>query len=76
MRVIIAGCGIGGSVLALALEQLGANDNLEYLVLEQSPDLSEVGAGIQLSPTGVCILEWLGLGADLAKFGVAPVSHH
>ena len=75
MRVIIAGCGIGGSVLALALEQLGRRDNLEYLVLEQSPKLFEVGAGIQLSPNGVCILEWLGLGGDLAKFGVEPGSH-
>ena len=71
MRVIVTGAGIGGSVLALAMEQLG----MDYEVLEQAPELTEVGAGIQLSPNGVRILEWLGLGDDLATFGVEPGSH-
>ncbi len=71
MRIIVAGAGIGGSVLALALERAG----MDYLVLEQAPALAEVGAGIQLSPNDVRILEWLGLGDDLARFGVEPGSH-
>ncbi len=71
MRIIIAGAGIGGSVLALALEKAG----MDYLQLEQAPALTEVGAGIQLSPNGVRILEWLGLGDALAGFGVEPGSH-
>ena len=65
------GAGIGGSVLALALEKAG----LDYLVLEQAPALTEVGAGIQLSPNGVRILEWLGLGEAMAVFCVEPGSH-
>ena len=65
------GAGIGGSVLALALEKAG----LDYLVLEQAPALTEVGAGIQLSPNGVRILEWLGLGEAMALFCVEPGSH-
>ncbi len=71
MRIIVTGAGIGGSVLALALEQAG----MDYLVLEQAPGLAEVGAGIQLSPNGVRILDWLGLGDDLARFGVEPGGH-
>lgn len=71
MRIIVTGAGIGGSVLALALEKAG----MDYLVLEQAPALTEVGAGIQLSPNGVRILEWLGLGEAMAAFCVEPVSH-
>jgi salicylate hydroxylase len=71
MRIIVTGAGIGGSVLALALEQAG----MDYVVLEQAPGLTEVGAGIQLSPNGVRILEWLGLADDLARFSVEPGAH-
>ena len=71
MRIIVTGAGIGGSVLALALEQAG----MDYVVLEQAPALTEVGAGIQLSPNGVRILEWLGLADDLARYGVEPGGH-
>ena len=45
MRLIIVGAGIGGSALALTLEQLG----LDYVVLEQAPEFGDVGAGIQHS---------------------------
>jgi salicylate hydroxylase len=71
MRVIVTGAGIGGSVLALALEKAG----MDYLVLEQAPALTEVGAGIQLSPNGVRILDWLGLSDALAEFCVEPEAH-
>ena len=71
MKIIVIGAGIGGSALALALEKAG----MDYLVLEQAPELTEVGAGIQLSPNGVRILNWLGLEDDLARFGVQPGGH-
>lgn len=75
MRIIVTGAGIGGSVLALALEQFGEKEGIDYVVLEQAPALTEVGAGIQLSPNGVRILERLGLADDLSRFGVEPESH-
>ncbi|MFP6748555.1 MAG: FAD-dependent monooxygenase [Alphaproteobacteria bacterium] len=75
MRIIVTGAGIGGTVLALALEQFGERAGLDYLLLEQAPGLTEVGAGIQLSPNGVRILQWLGLGDDLAGFCVEPGGH-
>lgn len=71
MKVLIIGAGIGGSALATALEQQG----VDYQLLEQAAAFREVGAGIQLSPNGVQILERLGLGADLAAFCTTPQSH-
>ncbi len=71
MRIIVIGCGIGGACLSLALDRLG----LEHLVLEQAPALGEVGAGLQLSPNAVRVLDYLGLGDELREFGVAPRAH-
>jgi salicylate hydroxylase len=55
-RVVIVGAGIGGIATALALRRCG----IEHVVLEQAPRLTEVGAGIHLSPNGTRILDWLG----------------
>lgn len=71
MKVIIVGAGIGGSGLALALDQMG----IDYVLLEQAVAFEEVGAGIQLSPNGVRILEALGLGKALAGFCTTPDFH-
>ena len=48
-RVAIIGAGIGGLAAALALERRGA----EVVVCEQSPALSEIGAGLNLTPNAV-----------------------
>lgn len=56
-RAVIAGGGIGGLASALALAQSG----WEVEVLEQAPELREVGAGIQVSPNGMKMLERLGV---------------
>lgn len=71
MKTLIIGAGIGGSALALALEQHG----LDYELLEQAEVFAEVGAGIQLSPNGVHVLERLGLKDKLAEFCTAPEAH-
>ena len=71
MRVIIVGAGIGGSALALSLERLG----IDYIMLEQASAFEEFGAGIQLSPNGVRILERLGIGEPLASFSTEPDFH-
>lgn len=71
MRIIVIGCGIGGACLSLALDGLG----LDHVVLEQAPELTEVGAGLQLSPNAVRVLERLGLEEDLRRFGVPPQAH-
>jgi salicylate hydroxylase len=71
MKVLIVGAGIGGSALALSLEQAG----IDYVVLEQAPEFGDVGAGIQLSPNGVRVLDRLGLGERLAEFCTEPDFH-
>jgi salicylate hydroxylase len=70
-RVVIVGGGIGGIATALALRRGG----IEHVVLEQAPRLTEVGAGIQLSPNGTKILDRLGVSRGLAAAAVEPLSH-
>ena len=56
-RIAIVGGGIGGLASALALERRGA----EVIVCEQSPALSEIGAGLNLTPNAVKALRALGV---------------
>jgi salicylate hydroxylase len=70
-RVVIVGAGIGGIATALALRRCG----IEHVVLEQAPRLTEVGAGIQLSPNGTRILDWLGVESALEAVAIEPSSH-
>jgi len=60
-NVIVAGAGIGGLSAALMLAQSG----FRITLLEQASQLSEAGAGIQLSPNATRILIALGLGERL-----------
>ena len=66
--ILIAGGGIGGLTLAIALARRG----IEARVLERAPALEEVGAGLQLSPNASRILDGLGLGPALDAAGVRP----
>ena len=45
-KVLIAGGGIAGLATGLALARTGAS----VQILERAPELTEVGAGIQLGP--------------------------
>ena len=56
-RVYVVGGGIGGLTTALAFARSGA----AVEVFEQAPALTEVGAGIQITPNGARALEALGL---------------
>lgn len=68
MKAIIAGGGIGGLTTALALLARG----WDVLVLEQASELSEIGAGLQLSPNAMKALRVLGLDGALEKVGFRP----
>ncbi len=72
MRAAVVGGGIGG--LAAALSVLDAGLSVD--VYEQSSEISEVGAGIQVSPNASRILLGLGLGDELARMGVEPLARH
>ena len=56
--VLVAGGGIGGLAAALALARQG----LAVKVLEQSPQIGEIGAGIQLGPNAFAAFDALGVG--------------
>lgn len=56
-HVVIAGGGIGGLACALALARAGVSVDL----LEQAGALGEVGAGLQLGPNAVRVLDEWGL---------------
>lgn len=64
----IIGAGIGGLSAALALQRAG----FRVRVLEQAPQLTEVGAGLSLSPTAAHALNYLGLHATLATLAYHP----
>lgn len=62
-RALVLGAGVAGLTAATALRQAGASID----ILEQAPAISEVGAGLQLSPNGVRVLRALGI--DPAEAG-------
>ncbi|GAA5165731.1 FAD-dependent monooxygenase [Pseudonocardia eucalypti] len=67
--VTVVGAGLGGLTCALALRQRG----LLVTVLEQAPELGEVGAGIQTAPNASRILLGLGLRRQLADIRTEPL---
>src|ERR1700681_1733985 len=64
-RIAIVGGGIGGLAAALALEQRGA----ETIVAEQSGALSEIGAGLNLTPNAIKALRSLGVEDEIEAIG-------
>ncbi|HZX96213.1 MAG TPA: flavin-dependent oxidoreductase [Myxococcales bacterium] len=66
MEVVIAGGGIGGLTLALALEKAGIRSR----VFESSPEIRPVGVGINLLPHATRELDRLGLSAALERAAV------
>ncbi len=67
-RILIAGAGIGGLAAALACAQRGCEVN----VLEAVKEFKEVGAGIQLGPNAMKVIEALGLQDEVLKVACQP----
>lgn len=66
LNVAVIGGGIGGLAAARACALAGAAVTL----FEQAPALTEVGAGLQVSPNGFAVLRALGLGDALRRVGM------
>lgn len=58
LPVLVAGGGIGGLAAALALVRRG----FAVKVMEQAPQIGEIGAGIQLGPNAFAAFDALGIG--------------
>ena len=56
--VLVVGGGIGGMATALALSQTGFSVEM----FEQSAEVGEIGAGLQLGPNGFAAMDALGVG--------------
>ena len=69
-KIIVIGGGIGGLAAALALARLGA----VVTVLEQTAEISDMGAGLQISPNGFVVLDALGLRDAVVDRSVAATS--
>ena len=72
LSVGIIGGGIGGLAAALHLLRAG----FDVQVFEQTPELSEVGAGLVISPNASRLLIRLGLAAEMDKVAVRPNGTH
>ena len=65
----IIGGGIGGLAAALGVARSGR----EVTVLEQAPEFSEVGAGLQLGPNALAVLDQLGVLEKVKEKAFFPV---
>ena len=65
-RVVIVGGGIGGLAAALSLARLG----IAIGVLEQSSEIAEIGAGLQLAPNAFATLDAIGIGEGVRRRAV------
>jgi len=65
LKAIIIGAGIGGLTAGIALKQAGYDIEIYDKVGEFRP----AGAGISLWSNGIKVLNWLGLGEEIAKIG-------
>lgn len=67
-NIVIIGGGIGGLAAAIALLQRG----LDVDVYEQSNELREIGAGVQMGPNGTRVLHALGFAERLKQIQFVP----
>jgi len=68
LPTLIVGGGIGGLATALALARCGRPVH----VVEKSPEFGELGAGLQLAPNAMAVLDRLGVVGALAAHAVHP----
>lgn len=65
---IIVGGGIGGLATALAIQETGKS----VAIFEQAQEFGEIGAGIQLAPNAVEVLDRLDVKEEIVKVAVFP----
>ncbi|KAJ5651378.1 Salicylate hydroxylase [Penicillium longicatenatum] len=71
-KILIVGCGLGGLTCAIACLREG----LQVTMVEQASELGEIGAGIQMPPNAVRVMDDFGLVEKLEKAGAVNISGH
>ena len=71
LKVSVVGAGLGGLAAAIALRQRGC----DVTVFEQSAEITEIGAGVQLGPNAMKVLMALGLEQEAMKTAFEPERH-
>ena len=66
-HIAIIGAGIGGMTAAVTLAKMG----VKVSIFEQAPELSEVGAGLTITPNATKGLMYLGLEKQMNEVGMA-----
>ncbi len=69
-KILVVGAGIAGLASGLALARVDAN----VQIMERAPELTEVGAGIQLGPNVTRILNAWGLLSDIEEVIAYPAN--
>ena len=69
-RIVVIGGGIAGLAAAVALHRRG----VDVGVYEQAPELSEIGAGVQMTPNAMNALRLLGLEESAMAVAFEPES--
>ncbi|WP_298397527.1 FAD-dependent monooxygenase [Sphingobium sp.] len=70
LKIAVVGAGLGGLTLAILLEKAGYN----YTVYEQAPQLTRLGAGINLYPNTTQVMKAIGLLDQMLAVGNRPES--
>jgi 2-polyprenyl-6-methoxyphenol hydroxylase-like FAD-dependent oxidoreductase len=68
LPILIIGGGIGGLTAALALALKGKKVH----VVEKAPEFGEIGAGLQLAPNAMRVLDQVGVLSEVKKHAVFP----
>jgi 2-polyprenyl-6-methoxyphenol hydroxylase-like FAD-dependent oxidoreductase len=68
LPTLVVGGGIGGLATALALARAGRPAH----VIEKSAEFGEIGAGLQLAPNAMHVLDHLGVLPEIARHAVYP----
>ena len=66
--IAVIGAGIGGLAAAAALRRAG----IETVIYEQAPGFARGGAGIQMSPNAVRVLDGIGVGERVREVAFMP----
>ena len=61
---------VGGGVAGLAVARAAALQGAQVTLYEQAPEIGEVGAGLQVSPNGLRVVDALGLGEALRDVAI------